>query len=54
VGEVFAGVLLRSPKRRTLRTREDNINLQHGEIGIDGANRICLAKDLVQCRPLLI
>jgi hypothetical protein len=40
------------PLGRPRRRWEDNINMDLGEIGIDGANWICLAQDRVQWRFL--
>jgi hypothetical protein len=40
----------RIPLERPRRRREDNIKLDFGEIGIDGANWIRLAQDRVQWR----
>jgi hypothetical protein len=41
------------PLGRPRRTREDNINMDLGEIGIDGANWIRLAQDRVQWRAFV-
>jgi hypothetical protein len=41
------------PLRRPRRRWEDNIKLDFREIGIDGANWICLAQDRVQWRAFV-
>jgi hypothetical protein len=57
-GEVFTGFWVRGPKGRLLLERprrrwEDNIKMDLGEIGIDGANRIRLAQDTIQWRAFM-
>jgi hypothetical protein len=51
-------ILVESPKgkrplRRPRRRWEDNINLDLKEVGIDGANWIQLAQDMVQWRAFV-
>jgi hypothetical protein len=49
VGKPEGKRLLGRPRRRW----EDNIKMDLGEIGIDGANWIQLAQDRVQCRAFV-
>jgi hypothetical protein len=56
-GEVFTGFWLGGLNRRalgrTMRRWEDNIKMDLGEIGIDGANWIQPAQDRVQWRAFV-
>jgi hypothetical protein len=52
--EVFTGFLVgRTEGKRPRRRWEDNIKMDLGEIGIDGANLIRLAQDRVQWRAFV-
>jgi hypothetical protein len=52
-GEVFTGFWLGGPKGRPGLRWKDNIKLDLGEIGIDGANWTHLAQDRFQWRTFL-